>query len=198
MGLLYITILSSFLIGSFPTGYILVKKYCGIDIRTKGSGNIGSTNVKRVAGAKIAYITQAVDILKGVIPMLAAMYIANNFNLPVDRNVFLSLTAAAAVLGHNYTPFLMFHGGKGVNTTLGSFIFIAPIPVIVGILLHILLKRVFPIVAVRSIILGVSIAVTAMIMKLPQPVINACIFAAVVMILRHRKNIQELLSKNNK
>ncbi len=196
MWLVYTTILISFLLGSFPTGYILVKKYCGFDIRTKGSGNIGSTNVKRVAGSNLAYKTQAVDILKGVIPMLAATYIANNYNLPIDKNAYLSLTATAAILGHNYTPFLKFHGGKGVNTTLGTFIFIAPVPVLVGIILHLSLKRVFPVVAVRSIILGASIAITAIILKLPTPIIYACIFSAIIMVLRHRKNIIELLNKN--
>lgn len=195
MWLVYTTILISFLLGSFPTGYILVKKYCGFDIRTKGSGNIGSTNVKRVAGSELAYKTQAVDIIKGVLPMLAATYIAKYYSLPIDKNVYLSLTATAAILGHNYTPFLKFHGGKGVNTTIGTFIFIAPIPVLVGIVLHLSLKKVFPVVAVRSIILGLSIAITAIILKLPTPIIYACIFSAIVMILRHRKNIMELLKK---
>ena len=61
-----ITIVISFFVGSIPTGYLITKKICGIDIRTKGSGNIGSTNVKRIVGTKISIITQTIDVLKGV------------------------------------------------------------------------------------------------------------------------------------
>ena len=112
MWLVYVMVLLSFLIGSFPSGYIIVKKYHGFDIRTKGSGNIGSTNVKRVAGSKAATITQVIDIGKGIIPMIIAIVICLNNKLPIDRYSFLSLVAIAAVLGHNYTPFLGFRGGK--------------------------------------------------------------------------------------
>ncbi len=195
MWLVYLAVLLSFLIGSIPTGYLLVKKYLNIDIRTKGSGNIGSTNVKRVAGTKLSLITQAIDIAKGVVPMLIANFIYVFGHLSVDKSMYLSAVALAAVLGHNYTPFLHFHGGKGVNTTLGAYIFIAPIPVALGILLHVGLKKVFPVVAVRSIILGAAIAVSAAAMGLPLPVVYSCIAAAIIMVLRHRKNIKELLSK---
>lgn len=195
MWLVYIMVLLSFLIGSIPTGYIIVKKYHGFDIRTKGSGNIGSTNVKRVAGSKAATITQVIDIAKGIIPMVIAIAIYSYNELPIDIYSFLSLVAIAAVLGHNYTPFLGFKGGKGVNTTLGAFIFIAPIPVFFGILVHILLKKTVPIVAVRSILLGVTIALAAILLSLPSSVIYACIASAVIMTLRHKKNIKELLEE---
>ncbi len=195
MWLVYIMVLLSFLIGSFPTGYIIVKKYHGFDIRTKGSGNIGSTNVKRVVGGKAATITQVIDIAKGIIPMIIAIVIYLNNKIPIDMYSFLSSVAIAAVLGHNYTPFLGFKGGKGVNTTLGAFIFIAPIPVFLGILVHTLLKKAIPVVAVRSILLGVTIALASILLSLPSPVIYACIASAVIMTIRHKKNIKELLEE---
>ncbi len=198
MWMVYITILVSYILGSIPTGYLLVKKLYGIDIRTKGSGNIGSTNVKRVAGTRASLITQALDILKGAIPMLAAIYITNRYRLPINKDLFLSLVALAAVIGHNYTIFLNFNGGKGVNTTLGAFIFLAPIPVVVGIILHLGLRKVLPVVAVRSIILGLAIAITAVILGLSKPIVYACLVSAIIMIVRHKKNIIELLGKNKK
>ena len=74
--IIIITIVVSFLFGSIPTGYLLTKKLCEIDIRTKGSGNIGSTNVKRIAGTKISIITQTIDILKGIIPVVLGIYLS--------------------------------------------------------------------------------------------------------------------------
>lgn len=83
--IIIITIVVSFLCGSIPTGYLLTKKFCEIDIRTKGSGNIGSTNVKRIAGTKISLITQVIDILKGIIPVILGMYLAKNIELPTTK-----------------------------------------------------------------------------------------------------------------
>ena len=125
-----ITIVISFLFGSIPTGYLITKKICGIDIRTKGSGNIGSTNVKRIVGTKISIITQTIDVLKGVIPVVLGIYLSRIIKLPVSINTYLSIIAIATILGHDYTPFLKFKGEKGVNTTLGVFFFIAPIPIL--------------------------------------------------------------------
>src|SRR5471030_1578922 len=122
MIIIIITIIVSFLCGSIPTGYLLTKKLCKIDIRTKGSGNIGSTNVKRIAGTKISIITQIIDILKGIIPVILGTYLGTIIKLPISANTFVSIIAIAVVLGHDYTPFLKFNGGKGVNTTLGAFV----------------------------------------------------------------------------
>ena len=126
MMIIITTIIIAFLSGSIPTGYLLTKKLCGIDIRTKGSGNIGSTNVKRIAGKKVSIITQIIDILKGMLPVALGMYLAKTIKLPLSTDIYLSIIAIAAILGHNYTPFLKFKGGKGVNTTLGAFVLIIP------------------------------------------------------------------------
>ena len=75
--IVFITIILSFLCGSIPTGYILTKKYCGIDIRNEGSGNIGSTNVKRIVGRKMSILTQIGDIVKGLIPTTVALILCN-------------------------------------------------------------------------------------------------------------------------
>lgn len=188
-----LTVLFSFLCGAIPTGYLLVQKYCGIDIRTKGSGNIGSTNVKRVAGSKVSAICQGVDIAKGLVPVTFAIYLAGTIKLPIEKNTFFSIAAIAAVIGHNYTPFLGFNGGKGVNTTLGAFILIAPIPTIFGVVMHYFLRIFTDIVSIRSIALGLTIPIACTIMHFPKSIILSATVAAIIMIFRHKDNLIRLI-----
>lgn len=194
MGLIIIilTVLFAFLCGSIPMGYLLVKKYCGIDIRTQGSGNIGSTNVKRVAGSKISILTQALDVTKGLIPVAISMLLALVYKLPIEKNTFNAVVAIAAIIGHNYTPFLGFNGGKGVNTTLGAFILIAPIPTISAIAMHFILKLFTPIVSIRSIALGLTLPIASILTGLNPSIIYSAIIAAIIMIIRHKDNLIRL------
>lgn len=196
--IIIITILVSFLCGSIPTGYLLTKRFCEIDIRTKGSGNIGSTNVKRIAGTKISIITQIIDILKGVIPVALGIYLANTIELPVSENTYVSIIAIAVILGHNYTPFLKFKGGKGVNTTLGAFILIAPIPTLTGVVVYFILRFFTRIVSIRSISIGVTIPIMCIIMKLPIAIIFSATIACVLMVVRHKDNLIRIVNKEEK
>lgn len=195
--IIIVSFLVAFLCGSIPTGYLIIKRIYGIDIRTKGSGNIGSTNVKRIAGTKISLITQVIDILKGLLPVLISILIWTKFNLSINKEVYISVVALASILGHDFTPFLSFNGGKGVNTTLGAFVLIAPIPVMTGAIFHIVLKKVTDIVAIRSIILGVIIPLTCVIMILPLPIIVTTTISGIILIYRHKGNIKQLFSKEN-
>lgn len=196
--IIIITIIVSFLCGSIPTGYLLTKNLCKIDIRTKGSGNIGSTNVKRIAGTKISIITQIIDISKGAIPVILGMYLANTINLSVPTNTYVSIIAIAVVLGHDYTPFLKFKGGKGVNTTLGAFIFIAPIPTLIGVVVHFILGLFTSIVSIRSIATGVTIPIMCIIMKLPISIVVSSTAACILMIVRHKDNLIRLINNEEK
>lgn len=191
--IVFITIVLAFLCGSIPTGYILTKKYCGIDIRNEGSGNIGSTNVKRIVGRKMSIITQVIDITKGLIPTTLAYILSYYINLPIERNLYLAIIALAAILGHDYTPFLSFNGGKGVNTTLGAFFPIAPIPVLAGVLVYFILHKLTKIVSIRSISLGICIPIVCIIMRLQSETIIASAIACFFIILRHKKNIKRLI-----
>lgn len=193
-----ITIIISFLCGSIPTGYLITKKLCGIDIRTKGSGNIGSTNVKRIAGTKISIITQIIDILKGTIPVILAICLAKTISLPVSINAYLSIIAIAVILGHDYTPFLAFNGGKGVNTTIGAFLLLAPIATLAGVAIHLILRLFTSIVSIRSIAIGVTIPIVCIIMKLPIEIIIAAAIACILMIYRHKSNLIRIIHKEEK
>ncbi|MCY6372572.1 glycerol-3-phosphate 1-O-acyltransferase PlsY [Clostridium ganghwense] len=196
--ILALTILFSYLCGSIPSGYFIVKRLCGIDIRTKGSGNIGSTNVRRIAGNKISTITQIIDILKGIIPITIGINIASTVNLPVSTDVYLSLIAMSAILGHNYTIFLGFKGGKGVNTTVGTFLILAPVPTLLAVIIHFVLRLFTDIVSIRSIALGVVIPIACVVMKFSLPIIVASTIAAILMIIRHKDNIIRLFKNEEK
>ena len=135
-----LSIIASFFIGAIPTGFILAKKFKGVDIRTEGSGNIGSTNVRRVLGHKLAVATQVIDVLKGLVPVAIAIGIHKSGLIDMDYYLYVSLVALASILGHNFTPFLSFKGGKGVNTTLGSFFLLSPLSVVVGVATYFILK----------------------------------------------------------
>lgn len=180
----------SFLLGSIPFGYIIVKLMTGKDIRREGSGNIGSTNVKRVAGKKISVLVQILDILKGLIPVL--VYKANGSN---DINS-ICIIAIVSVIGHIFSPFLGFKGGKGINTTLGAFVLICPIPIIISVVLHISLKTVTKIVSIRSIILSLAIPIISYCMDYNIVIVQVTFVAAILIIYAHRENIIRIL--NNK
>lgn len=198
MMIIIITIIISFLCGSIPTGYLITKKFRGVDIRTKGSGNIGSTNVKRIVGTKLSILTQIVDITKGIIPIILAMYLAKTIKLPIPTNEYLSIIAIIVVLGHDFTPFLKFKGGKGVNTTVGAFIFLAPIPTLIGVAVHFILRLFTKIVSMRSIAIGVTIPIMCIILNLPISIAVSALFACILMIFRHKDNLMRIIHNEEK
>ena len=122
-----IAVLIAYLLGAIPFGMIVARLYGAGDIRTLGSGNIGATNVWRVAGAKAAVWVYLGDIAKGTAAVLVGRYVAQHFQptmLPIDT--FLVLCALTAVLGHVFPVYLGFKGGKGVNTALGTMLVLLP------------------------------------------------------------------------
>jgi len=112
----------SYLTGSIPFG-LLFSRMAGKDVRKEGSGNIGATNVNRVLGKKLGILTLLCDVVKGFIPVFVASIV-----LPVGDNwaLFVGLCGLAAVLGHMFSIYLGFKGGKGVATALGVFLFFSP------------------------------------------------------------------------
>ena len=117
----------SYLLGSVPTGLWLGLKLRNIDIREHGSRNIGATNTLRVLGKKLGAITLAMDVLKGWLPVAAALWLNVWDYLPI-------LCGLAAILGHTFSVFLRFRGGKGVATSTGVFLGLAPMPTLIAAL----------------------------------------------------------------
>lgn len=120
--MIYGLVLLSFLIGSIPTG-LLIARSKGVDLRAVGSGNIGATNVLRAVGRTEAALTLIGDLAKGVVPVL----LVRMFSFPPDQApLFEGLTGLSAVLGHDFSLFLRFRGGKGVATSLGVIFALSP------------------------------------------------------------------------
>ena len=111
-------LLFSFLLGSIPFGY-LIGRFKGIDVKESGSGNIGATNVSRVLGKKYGLVVLVPDALKGAVPVFLLGYLGNPLTVRI-------LSGILAILGHCFSPFMGFKGGKGVATSLGVFIIVSP------------------------------------------------------------------------
>lgn len=177
-------LLCSYLLGSIPTGLLLARA-CGIDIRAAGSGNIGATNVYRTAGRKLGVATLVLDCLKGLIPVLAARHLG----LP---DVWIAGVGLAAFLGHIYTVFLKFKGGKGVATALGVFLGVSPLAVLGALALFVLVVWKWRYISLGSITAAAAFPVlTAAIDRRPLIVAMTIVIAALV-IFKHSENIKRL------
>jgi glycerol-3-phosphate acyltransferase PlsY len=187
-------ITASFLFGSIPFGYIVSKNLAGIDIRSMGSGNIGSTNVGRFVGRKAALITQCLDITKGLIPTLVALLITGyHSSVPVNQN-FPLVVALAAVCGHNFTPWLGFRGGKGVNTTLGATLLLAPVSTLASVLIYFIVVRISRYIALGSLAIGIALPVFCWIETGYGATFYYALLVGALIFVRHASNIRRLIA----
>ncbi|WP_318556776.1 glycerol-3-phosphate 1-O-acyltransferase PlsY [Geobacter anodireducens] len=174
----------AYLVGSIPTGLLLARAF-GVDIRVTGSGNIGATNVYRTLGRTVGIATLLGDCLKGLVPVL----VAGKLGL---ADPWVAAVGLAAFLGHVYTVFLGFKGGKGVATALGVFLGVSPLSVLSALALFIGI-----VASTRYISLGSITAAAAMpflvaaVERRPLLVGMTLIIAAIV-IVKHRENIRRL------
>lgn len=204
---LVIIIAQSYVIGSIPTALIISKKFFGMDIRDHGSGNMGSTNVFRVLGWKWGLLVQVADILKGLVAVLLVAFFFETQMPFENRTPFEEATVVqfiaglSAVLGHMFSMFAGFRGGKGINTSLGMLIAIAPVEVAVALGIFMLLVFSSGYVSLGSIIAAISVPSTMAIrhnimgvqIEGYQIVVHACLLLSAIVIWAHRKNIQRLL-----
>ena len=176
--------MASYLLGATPTSYIAGKLGRGIDLREHGSKNLGATNVYRILGWKYAIPVALFDIAKGAVPVLVCSHPA-----------WLSVAAgAAAVLGHMFSPYVRFKGGKGVATAAGMFLALAPIAVLIAISVWGVCLWLTGYVSLSSIIAVLTVPVWV---ALFQPDARSTFWASVALvaliIFAHRKNIMRLL-----
>jgi glycerol-3-phosphate acyltransferase PlsY len=194
-----IILLASYLVGSIPVGYLLIRSLTGQNILELGSGNIGSTNVKRIAGKKAAIITQLLDMAKGLLPVGLYLYFSYDSHLTYYQNVasnsFIYYVALASIQGHDYSVFLKFKGGKGVNTTLGASVLLAPLPVFISVAFYFMAKRRFKYVSLGSITLAIMLVVSEFVLNGITPTLYYLSACTILIIVSHRKNIGRLLRK---
>jgi acyl phosphate:glycerol-3-phosphate acyltransferase len=179
----------AYLIGSFPTSYIVVKAFRGVDIREHGSKNPGATNVFRVAGNLPGAITFVLDLLKGFLPVFFCYGI-----IKAEPTAVYLLVGLCAILGHTFPLFLGFRGGKGVATTAGVFLAVMPGPTLLCLLLFVLILSLTRYVSLGSMIAAVSLPFLGYALKADKAVILISVPLAIFVIYRHKENIKRLLN----
>lgn len=180
----------AYLLGSIPFGYVLVRVFRKEDIRAKGSGNIGATNVVRSGAKGLGIATLLLDMLKGLAAVLIARYIASgNYDVEVAA-------AVAAVLGHVFPVWLGFRGGKGVATALGVFVALTWPSAVGGLLVFIVVFAISRYVSLGSILAAVALPLLAFYFVRPwTPMMTfGFLFLPALVIAKHHANIRRLLS----
>ncbi len=186
-------LLLCYLIGAIPFGYLLTKKATGLNILEQGSGNIGSTNVGRVAGKKIAIQVQVLDMLKGLIPV-SVFLLCNHFGCAIFQDETVYLVAIFAIMGHNFSIFLRLKGGKGVNTTLGASVLLAPVEVFCAVGVYFIAKRFLKYTSAGSIALAFTLPIAGLVLQAGKWLLFYLLFCSLMIIVRHLSNIQRLFS----
>lgn len=191
MGL--VAVLVAILVGGIPFGLVIVKLKSGEDVRESGSGNIGATNVLRTSGTAAGLITLLLDAAKG----LFAVWLADTLT---HGDVFwMSATALAALLGHAFSPYLKFEGGKAVATFLGAFGYLTPIPVLIVTLIFILVVVMTRYLSLGSITGAALFPFACFVILHPDwPVLVAALGAALLILWRHSGNIERIRAGNER
>ncbi|MBN1163474.1 MAG: glycerol-3-phosphate 1-O-acyltransferase PlsY [Candidatus Krumholzibacteriota bacterium] len=187
-----LVILPCYFLGSVPSSYIMGRVIKGIDLREHGSGNLGAANTFRVLGAKAAVPVLLFDVGKGFLAVkIVSILISGSF-------VYTLIAALVVVLGHNYSVFVNFSGGKGVGTTSGAFLAMAPIAVGICFLVWIMVLLIFRIVSLSSMVSALLLPVSIVISNRYLGgnthvwVLYLSILAALLVIYKHRSNISRL------
>jgi glycerol-3-phosphate acyltransferase PlsY len=203
-----LTALAAYLLGSVPTGFLIAKAK-GVDIRAAGSGNIGATNAMRVLGKPAGIFVLLMDALKGYVacaflPPLIYNWLEPHFfglapgfaaGSPELKMKYYLLAGIFAVLGHNYTCWLKFKGGKGIATTAGVYLVLAPLPLLIALTIFILALVATRYASVAS-ISGAIALVAAVWILLPHNLLLGIVTTALgaMAIYKHKGNIQRLIA----
>lgn len=194
--IIFEVLIIGYIIGSIPTGYIVVKLFKGIDIRTVGSGSTGATNVKRVMGTKWFFIVLLLDALKGAIAVWIAL---RCFDMMQFEGLSPVMSALAVIIGHSKSMFLRFTGGKSVATAVGTLIALCPIVGAISAVIWGVITYTSKYVSLGSIC---AVAITPILMNVfdqNEYYIWYATIGAIFVIIRHKDNLKRLMSgKENK
>ncbi|MDE2127716.1 MAG: glycerol-3-phosphate 1-O-acyltransferase PlsY [Armatimonadetes bacterium] len=182
-----IWVLASYLLGSIPFGLWIARRFAGVDITAAGSGNIGSTNVMRVCGPRLAIVVFLLDVLKGFVPPFIV------FHAGMAPSVII-MAAMAAIIGHNFSVWLGFRGGKGIATSLGALLGVSPLVGVSALAVFLLAVLVVRYISVGSILAAISLPVF-MPIYYPHDLwrLGFASLAGVMALIKHRANIGRLL-----
>ncbi len=203
--LLVLGVIGSYLLGSIPTGYLAGKIMLDIDLRNVGSGNPGTTNVYRSMGWKPAVVVFAVDMSKGLIPVIffPGIFMSGAAENPMAVLIYQQVLGLMAIIGHVWTIFLSFHGGKGVGTAFGVFMGLAPVASLLSLTVWVVLVSTAGIVSLGSLSAAVSFPFFLLLTeegilgeRIPLFIFGSLI--AVLVVYTHRSNILRLVRGEEK
>ena len=184
-------LLAAYLLGAIPFGKIISRVAAHIDITSRGSGNIGATNVARTLGLRWGILTLLLDTSKGFFPVFLIPYLSSLTG--TEKDVMTCAVALAALLGHRFSVFLRFRGGKGVATALGIYLGIAPLPAILSLVLFVLTVWLWDYVSLGSMVAAAAMVPLLVIFGRDFSYVVFSLLAAVIICLGHRENIERLL-----
>ena len=186
----------AYLIGSIPSGYLIVRATEGEDVREKGSGGTGATNVSRSAGKGAGILTLILDVIKGVFVVFLAGILSDGLFPFADWTI--AFAGVLAILGHIFPVWLRFRGGKGVATALGVFLMLEPIVVVIALVVFAITFALTRYVSLASLVAisSITIAILALTLFDPFELPNAiaALLSAGLVIFAHRANIQRLIA----
>ena len=184
-----LALLASYLLGAIPTSYLAGKFFRGIDLRQHGSGNLGATNLYRTLGAKFAVPVALFDMAKGAVPVMVIAPLVSS------SRYFAVLCGIMAVLGHVFSVFVQFRGGKGVATASGVMLGLTPWAVLVALAVWLIVLRLSGYVSLGSMVGAIVLPVAAWFLHpLQRDIIWIQVLVALAIIWLHRANIKRLLA----
>jgi glycerol-3-phosphate acyltransferase PlsY len=190
--LLAVSLVLCYLIGSIPTSYIFAKALKGIDIRKFGSGNVGATNTYRVVGKLPGLLVLVIDILKGLICVALVAKLFLRLGVTVEPEAYGMMLGFAAIVGHIWSVFLGFKGGKGVATSAGVFIGVAPRIFLLGLAVWVLIFVWKRYVSLASITTAVAVPVIFSALSYPASYVIFGSLVCAVTVYKHYPNIKRL------
>ena len=179
----------AFFLGAIPFSWILARLFGGLDIRSVGSGNVGATNVARSLGYGIGATALLLDVAKGVAAVLLARYLCG-----AEATAAQAMAGGVAVLGHNFSPFLAFRGGKGVATGAGVLGTLAPLVLVLCLVVFIVTVAITRMVALGSVLGSAAMPPATWFLDGDPSLVLLALLLAGLVIVRHRGNIARMLS----
>jgi acyl phosphate:glycerol-3-phosphate acyltransferase len=183
-----------YFLGAIPFG-LVIGKMVGADVRKKGSKNIGATNVSRVLGKKLGFVTLVCDCLKSIVPMVLAAYLLPDGD---SKEMIVAFTGVMAVVGHMFPIYLKFRGGKGVATGLGVFLYLSPAAIGISLLVFIASVALSGFVSVGSLLASGLIPLWLYLLGASNITILAAAAVALLIWIKHYENIGRLLKGEEK
>ncbi len=189
--------IAAYLIGGIPFGLLLAKKFAGVDVKSAGSGSIGATNVLRVVketnpvlAKKLGIATLVLDALKGVVVLTAAYFMG------LDESVLWAV-AVLAVLGHCFSPYLGFEGGKGIATGMGVMMFMLPVETTIALIVWLVMAKTVRISSVSSLTGVLALLISSFIIH-PNMVHAPVVFIIAILFYKHIPNIIRVIKGEEK